>query len=169
MLWTRTKMPPVDALRTGHYESLSSSDQFRKHTLEQRCTCHSTSCHPPSVERFGQLETLVMVTFNLDTDLDIINGARGVIADIILHPDEPPINPAAPIVSLQELLAYILVKLNSSEDKRGVEREVIERLRKTCDSDSPNAVKYCHNYAIIRQTPVSCEVHFKLISIVRRP
>ena len=67
-----------------------------------------------------------MVTFNVETDLDIINRARGVIADIILHPNEPPIDPAAPIVSLQELPAYILMKLNGSEDERGV----IKRLGK---------------------------------------
>ena len=72
-----------------------------------------------------------MVTFNVETDLDITNGARGVIANIILHPDEPPIDPAAPVVSLQELPTYILVKLNGSEDERGVERGVIKRLGKS--------------------------------------
>ena len=30
----------------------------------------------------------VMVTTNVETDLDITNGARGTIVDIILHPDE---------------------------------------------------------------------------------
>ena len=38
--------------------------------------------------------------------------------------------PAAPVVSLQKLPAYILVKLNSSEDERGVERGAIKRLEK---------------------------------------
>ena len=71
-----------------------------------------------------------MVTFNVETDLDITNRARSVIADIVLHPNEPPINPAAPVVSLQELPAYILVKLNGSEDERGVECGVIKRLGK---------------------------------------
>ena len=33
----------------------------------------------------------VMVTNNLQTDLDIMNGARGVITDIILNQDEPPL------------------------------------------------------------------------------
>ncbi|EKM53756.1 uncharacterized protein PHACADRAFT_63613, partial [Phanerochaete carnosa HHB-10118-sp] len=56
----------------------------------------------------------VMVTSNVETDLDITNGARGVITDIILHPDEPPIDPSAPIVKLQHLPAYILVKLNQT-------------------------------------------------------
>jgi hypothetical protein len=31
----------------------------------------------------------VMVTNNVETDLDITNGARGEIVDIVLHPDEP--------------------------------------------------------------------------------
>jgi hypothetical protein len=33
----------------------------------------------------------VMVTDNIDTDLDIANGSRGEIVDVVLHPDEPPI------------------------------------------------------------------------------
>ena len=33
----------------------------------------------------------ILVTNNIETDLDIRNGARGEI-DIIPHPDEPPIN-----------------------------------------------------------------------------
>ena len=32
----------------------------------------------------------VMVTNNVETDLDITDGVRGEIVDIILHPDEPP-------------------------------------------------------------------------------
>ncbi|KAJ8516236.1 hypothetical protein ONZ45_g6447 [Pleurotus djamor] len=52
----------------------------------------------------------VMVTTNLATDLDITNGARGVIVDIILHPDEPPVADD-PIVKLKYLPSYILVKL----------------------------------------------------------
>ncbi|KAJ7187076.1 hypothetical protein C8R46DRAFT_1274132, partial [Mycena filopes] len=53
----------------------------------------------------------VMVTSNLETDLDLTNGARGEIVDIILHPDEPPVGDE-PIVHLQNLPAYILVKLS---------------------------------------------------------
>ena len=53
----------------------------------------------------------VMVTENLETDLDVTNGARGEIVDIILHPDEPPISDE-PIVTLRHLPSYILVKMN---------------------------------------------------------
>jgi ATP-dependent exoDNAse (exonuclease V) alpha subunit len=52
----------------------------------------------------------VMVTDNIETDLDITNGARGEIVDIILHPDEPPIG-NSPVVHLQYVPSYVLVKL----------------------------------------------------------
>lgn len=53
----------------------------------------------------------VMVTNNLQTDLDITNGARGVITDIILNPDEPPLEEGA-VVTLKYLPECILVKLS---------------------------------------------------------
>ena len=51
-----------------------------------------------------------MVTDNIETDLDITNGARGEIVDIILHPDEPPIGDL-PVIKLRCMPSYILVKL----------------------------------------------------------
>ena len=54
----------------------------------------------------------VLVTDNIKTDLDVTNGAQGEIADIILHPDEPPISDSDPVVYLQYVPAYILVKLS---------------------------------------------------------
>ena len=52
-----------------------------------------------------------MVTDNLETDLDITNGARGEIVGIVLDKDEPPVGDS-PIVKLKHLPAYILVKLS---------------------------------------------------------
>ncbi|RDX55293.1 hypothetical protein OH76DRAFT_1331288, partial [Lentinus brumalis] len=52
----------------------------------------------------------VMVTSNIQTDLDLANGARGEIVDIVLHPEEPPIGDA-PVVLLQHLPVYVLVKM----------------------------------------------------------
>jgi hypothetical protein len=52
----------------------------------------------------------VLVTQNIDTDLDVMNGARGEIVDIVLHPDEPPFE-GGPIIKLKYLPAYILVKM----------------------------------------------------------
>ena len=54
----------------------------------------------------------VLVMDNIETDLDITNGAQGEIVDIILHPDKPPISNSEPVVHLQYLPAYILVKLS---------------------------------------------------------
>ena len=53
----------------------------------------------------------VMVTTNVETDLDIANGARGEIVDIILHPNEPPLDERESITELKHLPAYILVKV----------------------------------------------------------
>ncbi|KAF8076845.1 hypothetical protein FPV67DRAFT_1472856 [Lyophyllum atratum] len=53
----------------------------------------------------------VMVTDNIETDLDVTNGARGEVVDIILHPDEPPLGTSS-IVDLSYLPLYILVKLH---------------------------------------------------------
>lgn len=68
----------------------------------------------------------VMVTDNLETDLDVANGARGEIVDIILDPDEPPIGDD-PIVHLQKLPSYVLVKLTRTRATRleGLDEAVI--------------------------------------------
>ena len=52
----------------------------------------------------------VMVTSNIKTDLDVTNGARGEIVDIILHPDELTLEDG-PVVKLKYLPSYVLVKL----------------------------------------------------------
>ena len=54
----------------------------------------------------------VLVTDNIETDLDVTNGAQGEIVDIILHPNELPIDENEPVVYLQYIPAYILVKLS---------------------------------------------------------
>ncbi|KAI1785898.1 hypothetical protein LXA43DRAFT_855930, partial [Ganoderma leucocontextum] len=56
----------------------------------------------------------VMVTRNLNTDLDVANGARGEIVDIILHPLEPAL-PDEPVVKLKFMPTYILVKLDRTK------------------------------------------------------
>ena len=53
----------------------------------------------------------VMVTQNVATDLDIMNGAQGTIVNIWLNPDEPPVVPGQPLIKLKHLLVCILVKL----------------------------------------------------------
>ena len=53
----------------------------------------------------------VMVTNNLQTDLDITNGARGTIVDILLCRDEPPLEEDS-TVTLKYLPECVLVKLD---------------------------------------------------------
>ena len=53
----------------------------------------------------------VMVTNNLQTDLDITNGARGVITNIILNHNEPPLEDGS-TVHLKFLPESVLVKLS---------------------------------------------------------
>jgi len=54
----------------------------------------------------------VMVTQNVETDLDITNGVRGTIVGIILHPDEPISRETEHTeLKLQNLPLYILVKM----------------------------------------------------------
>jgi hypothetical protein len=69
----------------------------------------------------------VMVTNNIETDLDIANGVRGEIVDKILHPDEPSIGESDCVISLKFLPTYILVKLTRTRACRleGLEEGVI--------------------------------------------
>ena len=53
----------------------------------------------------------VLVTNHLETDLDITNGARGTIIDIVLHADETALGNQR-TVKLKCLPAYILVKMD---------------------------------------------------------
>ena len=52
----------------------------------------------------------VLVMTNIETDLDVANGARREIVDVILHPDED-IDPAESVVKLKHLPICVLVKL----------------------------------------------------------
>ena len=68
----------------------------------------------------------VMVTENVETGLDITNGARGEIVDIILDPNKPPIS-NDPIVTLKHLPTYILVKMarTRATQLEGLDKNVI--------------------------------------------
>ena len=48
----------------------------------------------------------VMVMDNIETDLDITNGAWWENVDIILHPNEPPIG-NLPVIQIQDMPSYI--------------------------------------------------------------
>ncbi|KAG8738861.1 hypothetical protein FRC10_006432, partial [Ceratobasidium sp. 414] len=53
-----------------------------------------------------------MVTLNIQTDLDLANGARGTITGIVLDPNKPKFESTAPVVRLKRLLLYIPVKMS---------------------------------------------------------
>ena len=76
----------------------------------------------------------VMVTENIKTDLDVTNGARGEIVDIILDPNKPPIG-NDPIIALKHVLAYILVKMvcTRAMQLEGLEEGVIPVQITTCN------------------------------------
>jgi len=59
----------------------------------------------------------VMVTSNIATDLDITNGARGSVVDIILSAEEPPLGDVC-VVELKHLPQCVLVKLNRTRAAR---------------------------------------------------
>ena len=61
-----------------------------------------------------------MVTQNIETDLDITNGARGTIIEIILNPDEPIISGGTGLTELQHLPVYILVKMDHISKPRNL-------------------------------------------------
>ena len=54
----------------------------------------------------------VMVTQNVETDLDIMNGTQGTIVDIWLRPDKPAFTEFQPLIKLKFLPVCILVKLD---------------------------------------------------------
>ena len=60
----------------------------------------------------------VMVTQNIETDLDITNGAWGTIVDIWLHTDKSPISRQEPLIKLKYLPVCILVKLDRTRATR---------------------------------------------------
>ena len=68
----------------------------------------------------------ILVTDNVETDLNVMDGTWGEIVNIILHPDELPIG-NEPIVWLKYLLAYILVKPAPTQASRlkGLDEAVI--------------------------------------------
>ncbi|KAH7096223.1 hypothetical protein BKA62DRAFT_676038 [Auriculariales sp. MPI-PUGE-AT-0066] len=81
---------------------------------------------PPDVVELA-IGMEVVVTYNLQTELDIANGSRGEIVDTILHQDEPDIDRTSSEVTLQNPPAYILVKLRTTRAKqlKGLDQGVV--------------------------------------------
>ena len=90
-----------------HYGVANRAGHTRQNGEGQKQRCRNNDL-PDTVELAIGMK--VMVTENIETDLDVTNGARGEIVDIILHPDEPPLS-SEPIVTLKHLPSYVLIKM----------------------------------------------------------
>lgn len=69
----------------------------------------------------------VMVTYNVETELDIANGARATIVGIVMDEGEPPLDLRKAEITLRRLPAYILVKMHQTKAPRleGLEERVL--------------------------------------------
>ena len=83
---------------------------------------------PDTVDLFVGMK--VMVTLNVSTDLDVANGARGEIIDIVLDEREGPFTGNEKIIILKHPPAYVLVRLLHSKASclQGLPRNVIPLL-----------------------------------------
>jgi len=61
----------------------------------------------------------VMVTFSVETNLDVANGARGVVVGIVLDKDEDSeLWSSTRVVELKKMPAYVLVRLWRTKAKQ---------------------------------------------------
>jgi hypothetical protein len=92
---------------------LTLSEKYRLESRHLRKNKRSKTRRPKDLP--NKLEIAIgmkiMVTDNIETDLDMTNGARGETVDIILHPDEDIPDEDDNIIHLKHLPAYLLVKL----------------------------------------------------------
>lgn len=68
---------------------------------------------PKTVEFARGME--VMVTYNVATDLDVANGARGRVHDIVLGANEPAVAKGESVVKLESMPSYLLIKLDRTK------------------------------------------------------
>ncbi|PSS19942.1 hypothetical protein PHLCEN_2v3115 [Hermanssonia centrifuga] len=101
-----------DRIRKGSQrvsEELSLGEQYAVAMRGQSVNRRRRQDLPRTVELAKGMK--VLVTTNLETDLDLTNGARGEIVDIILDPEEPPVGDGS-IVHLHRLPLYVLVRMS---------------------------------------------------------
>lgn len=60
----------------------------------------------------------VMVTYNVKTDLDVANGARGRIHDVVLNDEETAVSGSANEVELKHLPAYLLIEMDRTRAEK---------------------------------------------------
>ncbi|KAG9033097.1 hypothetical protein FS837_002549, partial [Tulasnella sp. UAMH 9824] len=87
----------------------------------------------------------VMVTYNVKTDLDVANSARGRIHDIVLNVEEHPPPAGAKEVQLNNLPTYLLIEMDRAlaEQLEGLPEGVLplEPISKLFQIALPNGEK----------------------------
>ncbi|THH12700.1 hypothetical protein EW146_g7451 [Bondarzewia mesenterica] len=118
--------PAEDKIKSGGPRHLSIGE----HCEVAKRSLHTTKRRDQRKDLPNEIELSVgmkvMVTTNLETDLDITNGARGDIVHIALHPDEPSIG-TTDTIHLEYLPIYILVHLDRTRTAQldGLDERVI--------------------------------------------
>src|SRR6266481_4261192 len=117
----------------------------------------------------GDTMESVMVTFNVETDLDIANGSRGKITKIVLDERETGFTPTPSIVELAYPPAYILVKMNRTKAVQlaGLEKNVLplvplERTFTITHGKGQKSIKR-------RQLPITQHIPSRAIGLKVRP
>ncbi|KAG8960157.1 hypothetical protein FRC00_000811 [Tulasnella sp. 408] len=69
----------------------------------------------------------VMVTYNVKTDLDVANGARGRVHDIVLDGEETAVSEGANEVELKHLPSYLLIEMDRTRAEKldGLPKDVL--------------------------------------------
>ena len=120
----------------------------------------------------------VMVTSNVETDLDITNRARGEIIQIILDDKETSCSSSQSIVHLQYPPVYILIKMTSSKVARlkglhdkvisliPIERKFFIKTRNTTKSVTHRQIPLTAAYAFMDYRSQGQTIHHAIIDIV---
>lgn len=105
----------------------------------------------------------VMVTTNVETDLDIANGARGTVVGVVLHQGETGVA-SGDTVTLQHMPAYILVRLDRTRAGRlsGLDEHVIpiEPVTRAFEIRVKTGAKTTTRKVIRRQFPMTAAYAF---------
>jgi len=91
-------------------------------TVAERFTLAKKQCSDKEGEHGGLPDKMmisvgmkVMITFNIQTDLDIANGSRGEIVAIVLQAEDEGIAKETTIAKLSRVPAYVLVKMDKTK------------------------------------------------------
>ncbi|KAH7924255.1 hypothetical protein BV22DRAFT_1047590 [Leucogyrophana mollusca] len=115
------------ALDTIQGRALTLKERFAVATKQQgRCGKSDERAGLPNIVELA-IGMKVMVTFNVETDLDVANGARGEITDIVLDEHEAAYSTSQSVVELDYPPAYVLIRLNRTKAAQldGLEERVL--------------------------------------------